>query len=319
MIAYLQALKTTELLTRQVVNIGSTLGVIHRMWTQEEKLQIVLLHLDQNIPTKVLSERFGVNRSLLCVWCKQYAEYGAERLRSQNGIPRLQPTAKKENKMSYEYIPKMDTDFVNKIIGQLIREFREKAGYSQNSLSKKSGLSQQHISQVELGKRNIGSDQLVKLGMLLGFSLNDIQERLTTPPTAVTAATADDFPAVRQFDSHITEDKLISCINNNQVYAIWTPDKMVGICRYSFFWQSIPFLDLLYIDEPYRGRGFGTTLTAHWENAMKALGHKHVMLSTQENESARFFYEKLGYRCVGSFLPPDQDFEELMYVKELSE
>jgi DNA-binding XRE family transcriptional regulator len=146
------------------------------MWTQEEKLQIVLLHVEQNVPTKELSECFGVNRSLLCVWCKQYTEYGVERLRSQNGIPRLHPTTKKkkEQRMEYTYNPKMDTDFINRAIGALIREYREKAGYSQNDMAEKSGLSQQHISQVELGKRNIGSDQLVMLSLLLGFDWAEI-------------------------------------------------------------------------------------------------------------------------------------------------
>ena len=222
--------------------------------------------------------------------------------------------------MNYDnYDPKLDPNFVNKTIGELIREYRIKAGYSEKGLAEKAGLSQQHISQVELGKRNIGSDQLVRLGSLLSFSLNDIQERLSKPPTVVTLATSDDFADIRKRDSHISESRLASCINDNQVFILWTPDDMVGICRYSLFWQSIPFLDLLYIDKSCRGNGFGTALMTHWENAMKALGHNHVMLSTQENETARYFYEKLDYRCIGSFLPPNQDCEELIYVKELSE
>jgi len=50
---------------------------------------------------------------------------------------------------------------------------------------------------------------------------------------------------------------------------------------------------------------------------MSVQGYKNVLLSTQADETARFFYEKLGYRQIGSFLPPGQEAEELMYAKEL--
>lgn len=311
--------------------MGSTLGVGHRMWRQEEKLQIVLLHLEQGIPVKELSRHYGVNRSLIRVWCTLYTKHGPERLRSQNGIPRMQPSSdhiyasataksKKEHTMKdKDNNPLSDPQYVNRIVGKLVREYREKAGYSQNELSDQSGLSQQHISQVELGKRNIGVDQLIRLGLLLDFTLYDVQARLDMPPVTVTIAAKDDFKEVRKFDPHISDEVLSACIEAGQVYLLWTPDEAIGVCRYSMFWQTFPFLDLLYIDESHRGMGYGKSLMEYWENVMKSSGHKYVMLSTQENETSRFFYEKAGYRCSGSFLPPEQHHEELMYVKQLTE
>ena len=49
-----------------------------------------------------------------------------------------------------------------------------------------------------------------------------------------------------------------------------------------------------------------------------AKGYSYVMLSTQEDESAKYFYETLGYRRIGAFLPPEQDADEIMYLKELT-
>ncbi len=94
-------------------------------------------------------------------------------------------------------------------------------------------------------------------------------------------------------------------------------EKIVGVLRYNLFWQTIPFLDLLCIDEAYRGQGWGSKMMAAWEKAMHRLGHPHVMLSTQEDETAKFFYEKIGYRRIGAFLPPEQEADEIMYLKEL--
>lgn len=109
----------------------------------------------------------------------------------------------------------------------------------------------------------------------------------------------------------------MSCIRDGFVYAILSDEKIVGILRYSLFWQTIPFLDLLYLDERLRGKGLGTAAMAQWENEMGKLGYNYVMLSTQEDETAKFFYEKLGYRNIGVFLPPEQDAQELMYGKQL--
>ena len=54
-----------------------------------------------------------------------------------------------------------------------------------------------------------------------------------------------------------------------------------------------------------------------WEETMSTMGYKYVMTSTQADEDTWKFYEKLGYRKVGGFFPPEQEAEEWMYVKKL--
>ena len=131
-------------------------------------------------------------------------------------------------------------------------------------------------------------------------------------------ACADDLPQLLRFDSHISSPRLTECIRDHQVYAITDGTQITGVLRYSLFWQTIPFLDLLYLDEDCRHQGYGRQMMAYWESAMVQLGYRHVMLSTQEDETAKFFYEKLGYRRIGAFLPPEQEAQELMYLKSLT-
>lgn len=50
---------------------------------------------------------------------------------------------------------------------------------------------------------------------------------------------------------------------------------------------------------------------------MQTMGYPDVMLSTQEDETARYFYEKLGYQRIGAFLPPEQEADEIMYLKKI--
>lgn len=43
---------------------------------------------------------------------------------------------------------------------------------------------------------------------------------------------------------------------------------------------------------------------------MAIRGYKYVMTSTQADEDAWKFYEKLSYHKVGGFFPPEQEAEE---------
>jgi GNAT superfamily N-acetyltransferase len=130
-------------------------------------------------------------------------------------------------------------------------------------------------------------------------------------------AVAKDEKQILKYDCHIHHNKVGECIYNGLVYVLCDCDKIVGVLRSNLFWQSIPFLDLLFIDEVYRGQGWGSKMMADWEETMKRMGYPYVMLSTQADETAKFFYEKIGYRRIGAFLPPEQEADELMYLKEL--
>jgi len=89
----------------------------------------------------------------------------------------------------------------------------------------------------------------------------------------------------------------------------------LAVLRYTMFWQSIPFLDLIFIIDEYRNKGYGRKMMNYWEEKMKLLGYKYVMTSTQADETAFAFYERLGYEKTGAFYPPDQTAEELIYLK----
>lgn len=125
-----------------------------------------------------------------------------------------------------------------------------------------------------------------------------------------------DKPQILKYDGHIHPDRLTQCIRSGLVDVLCDGETIIGVLRYNLFWQSIPFLDLLYIDEAYQGHGWGSRMMATWEEAMQRMGFPYVMLSTQADETAKYFYEKIGYHRIGAFLPPEQEAEEIMYLKE---
>lgn len=69
-------------------------------------------------------------------------------------------------------------------------------------------------------------------------------------------AAAKDKKEILKYDCHIHHNKVGECIHNGLVDVLCEGEKVVGVLRWNLFWQSIPFLDLLFIDEAYRGQGW---------------------------------------------------------------
>jgi ribosomal protein S18 acetylase RimI-like enzyme len=44
--------------------------------------------------------------------------------------------------------------------------------------------------------------------------------------------------------------------------------------RYGFFWDNTPFMNMIWVDEEYRGKGAGKQVVLFWEDQMKQKGFK---------------------------------------------
>lgn len=117
-------------------------------------------------------------------------------------------------------------------------------------------------------------------------------------------------------DGHIKENVLEETIKNNRGIIMLVDGAFAGWLRYNLFWDEIPFMNMLYFLEDYRGKGYGTQMVKFWENEMVKLGYNKVMTSSQANEYAQHFYRKLGYQDAGSFFPFCNDLE-IIFTKKL--
>lgn len=121
-------------------------------------------------------------------------------------------------------------------------------------------------------------------------------------------------------DTHISEEEFIHKVNNQTGYVIWKDCKPIGVFRYNLFWDSIPFVNLIYLREEERAKGTGREVMLLWEKEMKARGHNVVMTSTQSDESAQHFYRKIGYKDCGCLildLPGLAQPLELFLIKQI--
>lgn len=129
-------------------------------------------------------------------------------------------------------------------------------------------------------------------------------------------ATMADKEMLLSNDSHIRKEEWKRLIVNNQVFMFYADNNFAGWLRYNLFWDEIPFMNMLYFLEEYRGKGYGTQMVKFWESEMIKLGYDKVMTSSKANEFAQHFYRKLGYQDAGSFFPFCNDLE-IIFTKEL--
>ena len=119
-------------------------------------------------------------------------------------------------------------------------------------------------------------------------------------------------------DKHISKDELENSVRLNRIIILFVDEKFAGWLRYNLFWDNMPFMNMLYVLEDIRGKGYGKELVTFWENEMQRKGYDRVLTSTLSNEQAQSFYRKLGYTDTGSLLLPDEPLE-IIFMKNLLE
>jgi Acetyltransferases len=123
-------------------------------------------------------------------------------------------------------------------------------------------------------------------------------------------------------DRHFSESEFMLKIRDKRGYVLCDDEKPIGIMRYNLFWDTVPFLTLICIDETCRKKGFGRQAMLYWENEMRGLGYDMIMTSTRVDEEAQHFYRKLGYIDRGGIFLENTPFEqpqELFLLKVLSD
>jgi len=135
--------------------------------------------------------------------------------------------------------------------------------------------------------------------------------------TRIRFATQDDLDDLSEKD-HIPQHELAAIVALNRILIAedGSREGFIGWLRWNLFWDEVPFMNLLYVEEPRRGEGVGRLLVGEWERACGRDGHTTVMTSTVSAESAQHFYRKLGYRDAGCLFLPGES-AEILFIKQV--
>ena len=117
---------------------------------------------------------------------------------------------------------------------------------------------------------------------------------------------------VMSIDSHVNDLQYKNRVDTKTGYIIWTDNIRAGLMHYSVLWDSLPFLNLIFVKETHRNKGIESKAMKLWEEDMKEQGYKMVLVSTQVDEDAQHLYRKLGYIECGALLMNGTPFEQPM-------
>ncbi len=67
-----------------------------------------------------------------------------------------------------------------------------------------------------------------------------------------------DYEYIKGRDHHISENLISAKIKEKEIYIIRNPDgSNIGWMRYGYFWDNIPFMNMIWIEEEFRDKGVG--------------------------------------------------------------
>jgi ribosomal protein S18 acetylase RimI-like enzyme len=132
----------------------------------------------------------------------------------------------------------------------------------------------------------------------------------------ITYAQEKHLEELQKLDKHVTAEVLLQKITNEEILLLLTDEGLIsGFLRFNYFWDSIPFMNMLQVKRAFQKKGLGRKLVTEWEQEMKVKGYQLVMTSTQSDEEAQHFYRKLNYKDQGSLILSKEPLE-IIFVKE---
>jgi len=126
-------------------------------------------------------------------------------------------------------------------------------------------------------------------------------------------AVEEDYDYIVKRDKHVLKGLVEQKIKGKEIFIVRNEqNQYIGWMRYNYFWDNTPFMNMIWIEEPYRSQGIGKEVVHYWEALMREKGFGLVMTSTLANEAAQHFYRKLGYKDAGCLLLENESLEIIL-------
>jgi GNAT superfamily N-acetyltransferase len=78
----------------------------------------------------------------------------------------------------------------------------------------------------------------------------------------IRTSTPDDFVLLVEYEHHIDDDMVLRKLCSDEIYLLHVDGKFAGWLRYGLFWDGHPFMNMLFVLEPYWNQGLGEKLVA---------------------------------------------------------
>lgn len=113
-------------------------------------------------------------------------------------------------------------------------------------------------------------------------------------------ATPADIPALHTLDRWPGEDAWRHMIAGGQVVVLDAGGDIAGLAHYAVLWTTVPFLNMIVIQEGSRGRGHSRTLLGFLNDHLRGRGYVALLSSSQTDEpEPQAWHRHMGFTSNG--------------------
>lgn len=120
-------------------------------------------------------------------------------------------------------------------------------------------------------------------------------------------------------DQNMSESRIRSCVSLGEYFVAELDGRPVGFLRFSRFWGTIPYMEMIQVLPEQRHFGIGRALVEQWETAMRDEGATLLMTSSVSDESEpQAWHRKNGFCEAGRItFGRLQPTPEVFFIKDL--
>lgn len=114
----------------------------------------------------------------------------------------------------------------------------------------------------------------------------------------------------------ISTEILAHKIDQGEILVVMENISVIGWLRYGYFWDNIPFMNMLNVMEGYRGQGIGKQLVTYWETMLRERGLPRSLLQPSQMNAVNSSIEGWVTRIVEPYFFL-MNRSKLFYVRAL--
>ncbi|MCC7268907.1 MAG: GNAT family N-acetyltransferase [Caulobacteraceae bacterium] len=128
-----------------------------------------------------------------------------------------------------------------------------------------------------------------------------------------------DAEALSALDRHIDPAWVRRCLAAGEYFVAREAGEIVGFLRFTWFWRTMPYMELIQVREDRRRDGIGSRLVAAWETAMRAAGAELLITSSMSDEPGpQVWHRRNGFSESGELtFGRLQQTPEVFFVKPI--
>jgi GNAT superfamily N-acetyltransferase len=118
---------------------------------------------------------------------------------------------------------------------------------------------------------------------------------MTQPDVIIDDATVSDIVQLRSLDRWPSEAAWRERIGAGGVVVIRHGPRIVGLARFCVLWTTVPFLEMIWIEQAFRGKGLSRRLLTGVTDRLRGRGYAALLSSSQDDEPEA----QAWHRCMG--------------------